>query len=437
MSQSLIERGESTPRVAFATFGCKLNQWETQCLERQIRSRFSIVGFDCDADIYVINTCTVTGSSDAQARQLIRKTVRERRGAKVVVTGCYAERAEGEISSIDGVDYVVGNEGKGRLAHVLSERYSDGRQSDAAPASRGPNEGRSRAHVAVQRGCGRGCAYCIVPSVRGPARSFKPGQIVGQVEDLLKEGYREIVLTGTYIGDYGADLEDSVDLAGLVRSLNGLVAGAARLRISSLGPSDITGQLVEAIAESENVCRHFHIAFQSGDDEILAAMKRGYDGDGVRAALGQLVRTFPDCGLGGDAMVGFPGERDGAFGKTVALVEEFPFSYLHVFVYSPRPGTAAASYRDVVPSKLGRSRSRRLRELARNRGLDFARRFMARQIEVIAEGPSAKPGCLEGTSREYLRVHFPGESDLKGSLLPVRVDSAITGREVWGSIQVH
>jgi threonylcarbamoyladenosine tRNA methylthiotransferase MtaB len=437
MSQSLIESGADPPRVAFATFGCKLNQWETQCLERQVEGTFSVVDFDCEADVYVINTCTVTGGSDAQARQLIRKTIRERRDAKIVVTGCYAERAEGEICSIDGVTSVLGNDAKERLARLLSEGMFDKPVSLGSPGARGPARGRSRAHVAIQKGCGRGCAYCIVPSVRGPSRSFTPGHVAGQVEDLLKEGYREIVLTGTYLGDYGADLGGSVDLAGLVRSLNGLVDGAARLRISSLSPSDVTGDLVEAIAESENVCRHFHIAFQSGDSEVLAAMKRGYDAHGARAALELLVKTFPDCGLGGDAMVGFPGEGDDAFRNTVELVEETPFSYLHVFVFSPRPGTPAAAYRGAVPSKLGRSRSRQLRILAKRKGFDFARRFVARRIEVIAEGPSSEPGFLEGTSGEYLRVHFQGESDLKGHLLPVRVDGALAGREVRGRIQVH
>jgi threonylcarbamoyladenosine tRNA methylthiotransferase MtaB len=425
------------PRVAFATFGCKLNQWETQVLERQVASRFSIVDFDSDADVYVINTCTVTGGSDAQARQLVRRTIRRRPRAKVVVTGCYAERAADELSSIDGVALVAGNGDKSRLGRLLCETFTEALARPASREASGPMKGRSRAHVAVQRGCARRCAYCIVPSVRGPGRSFTPAQVAGQVESLLEEGYREIVLTGTYLGDYGADLSGSLNLAGLVRFLNSLVQGLARLRISSLSPLDVTADLVDAVASGQSVCRHFHIAFQSADDGVLEAMNRGYDGRGVREALRLLTDTFPDCGLGGDAMVGFPGEGSRAFEETVGLVEEFPFSYLHVFTFSRRPGTAAATYGAAVPSKVGRDRSLRLRALAQRKASDFARRFAGRRVEVIAEGPSAWPTRMEGTSEEYLRVHFTGGSGLKGRLLPVDVDGVLSGREVLGRVQVH
>jgi threonylcarbamoyladenosine tRNA methylthiotransferase MtaB len=261
--------------------------------------------------------------------------------------------------------------------------------------------------------------------------------VAEQVEALLEEGYREIVLTGTYLGDYGTDLGGSINLPSLVRSLNALVEGSARLRISSLGPSDVTEGLVETIAESESVCRHFHIAFQSADDGVLAAMQRGYNAGGVRAALDKLTEVFPDCGLGADVMVGFPGEGDGAFENTLALVRDFPFSYLHVFVFSARPGTPAATCPGAPPPNRARSRSRTLRALAGQKGLAFARRFKGRRIEVVAEGPSATPGCLEGTSEQYLRAHFEGGSDLKGRLMPVEVEKTLSGREVWGRILVH
>jgi len=434
MARATVERLNGKPRVAFATFGCKLNQWDTQVLERRVRDRFSVVDIHGQADAYVINTCTVTGSSDAQARQLIRRIMRERPGAGVFVTGCYAERAPDEISSMGDAVRVLGNSEKDRLAGLLSEGAVEEAPDEGPSGGAGPAVGRSRAHVAIQKGCDRGCTYCIVPFVRGPARSFTPREVVSQVEELLAEGYREIVLTGTYLGDYASDSGGSTDLAGLVRYLSGIVADSARLRLSSIGPSDITEDLIDAVARSENVCRHFHVAFQSGDDAVLAAMRRGYDERSLRSALKLLTGAFPDCGLGGDAMVGFPGEGVDAFGRTAAIVEEFPFSYLHVFVFSARPGTRAAEYGRKVSPEIARSRSRELRGVARRRARDFSRRFVGRRVEVMAEGPSRKRGWLEGTSREYLRVRFKGEEDLKGRLLPVQVEGAISGRLVSGSI---
>jgi threonylcarbamoyladenosine tRNA methylthiotransferase MtaB len=433
-ARATVERRNGKPRVAFATFGCKLNQWDTQVLERRVRDRCSVVDIHGQADAYVINTCTVTGSSDAQARRLIRRIMRERPGACVFVTGCYAERAPDEISSMGDAVRVLGNSEKGRLAGLLTEGSIEEASDENRSGGPGPAAGRSRAHAAIQRGCDRGCTYCIVPSVRGPARSFTPREVAAQVEDLLDEGYREIVLTGTYLGDYGSDPEGSKDLAWLVRYLSVVVAGSARLRLSSLGPSDITEDLVDAVGHSENVCRHFHVAFQSGDDGVLAAMRRGYDARRVRSALNLLKGAFPDCGLGGDAMVGFPGEGDDAFGRTAAIVEEFPFSYLHVFVFSARPGTPAAAYGRKVSPEAAKSRSRELRAIARRRAGDFSRRFVGRRVEVAAEGPSRKRGWLEGTSREYLRVRFKGEDGLKGRLIPVQVEGAISGRLVSGSI---
>jgi threonylcarbamoyladenosine tRNA methylthiotransferase MtaB len=424
--------------VAVATFGCKLNQWDTQNMLRLLAGRCDIVDFSAEADVYVVNTCTVTAGSDAQARQLVRRTARAHPGARLVVTGCYAQRAREELLAIEGVDEVLGNDAKGRLPQLIADRIggSSGRAGSAVCGSGtgrfGPASGRSRGHVAIQEGCDRRCAYCIVPSVRGPGRSRTPGRVIRDVETLLEEGYREIVLTGTYLGDYGADLGEKNGLGGLLRRLDGLVDGTARLRISSLGPLDVTEDLVEAVADSASVCRHFHLAFQSGDDEILRSMGRGHGAAEVRRALELIAGSFPGCGLGGDAMVGFPGESDSAYSNTVQVVRESEFSYLHVFVYSPRPGTPAARLESPVRPAVAAERSRELRGLAARKGLEFASGFVGRSVTVVAEAPSGKGGMIEGTSEEYLRVLFKGSRSWKGRLLPVDVDGVLSARRVSG-----
>ncbi len=477
----MIHRAESRcarpARVAVATFGCKLNQWDTQDMLRRAAAYYDIVDFDAEADLYVVNTCTVTAGSDGQARQLIRRTIRRHPEAKVLVTGCYAERARDELMSIRGVTDVVGNDAKESFPDLL-HRYVDGHAgeggkagadlSGAAPTSAAVDGGRvagsagtagrtseagvstaawrddgaylvespvfrrSRAQVAVQRGCDRECTYCIVPSVRGPSRSYGPDRVIEEVAALLDAGFREIVLTGTYLGDYGTDLDLGVDLPELIRILDRVIDGSARLRISSLGPCDITEKLVECIADCRNVCRHVHVAFQSGDDGVLRAMGRGDDGLRLRRALELLVDAFEGFGLGGDVMVGFPGEDEKAFANTVGVVDDFPFSYLHVFVFSPRPGTAAQRLGDSVHPRVARDRSRKLRSLCAEKGLEFAGRFVGRRVKVIAEGVAKGNGLIEGTSEEYLRVLFEGDDNCKGRLLPVDVSGVLSARTVLG-----
>lgn len=438
MSRRASATGIRPPRVAFATFGCKLNQWDTQGMRRRLAGICDIVDFGREADLYVVNTCTVTSGSDSQARQLIRGTARRHPGAKIIVTGCYAQRAGDELLAIGGVTRVFGNDGKERLRHLIREliRPSAAGADGEAPMRSIPTRGRSRAHVAIQRGCDRRCSYCIVPSVRGRARSFSLKRVTEEVETLIDEGYREIVLTGTYLGDYGVD-RGKTGLPGLLKVLSGIVRGKARLRISSLGPRDITPGFLEVVEDCTSVCRHFHVAFQSGDDSILRSMNRDYDSVGLRHALDSVADRFPDCGLGCDVMVGFPGECERAFANTRLILEDYPFSYSHVFVYSPRPGTEAAKLSDVVDPRVAAERSRELREISARKGLDFARRFVGRRIEVIAEGASSEEGLLAGTSEEYLRAFFEGEAEWKGRILPIDVDGVRAARQVRGTAPAH
>jgi threonylcarbamoyladenosine tRNA methylthiotransferase MtaB len=407
-------------------------------MRRRLAGICDIVDFGREADVYVVNTCTVTSGSDSQARQLIRGTARRHPGAKIVVTGCYAQRAEDELLAIDGVASVFGNGGKETLLDLIGELIRPAAAGASTGAARLSSSGheRSRAQVAVQRGCDRRCSYCIVPSVRGRARSVPLKQIRQEVETLLDEGYREIVLTGTYLGDYGADL-GRADLPGLLRALGELVDGKARLRISSLGPRDFTPGLVGAVEECGCICRHFHIAFQSGDDSILRSMNRGYDSLELRRSLDFVVERFPDCGLGCDVMVGFPGEDEPAFANTRRILEDYPFSYSHVFVFSPRPGTAAEKLDGQVDPRVAAQRSLRLRRMSTEKGISYARRFVGRRIEVIAEGVSSEDGLLTGTSEEYLRAFFEGDAEWKGRILPIDVDGVRAARQVRGTARAH
>ena len=435
----MTEPPSEAKTVAFATLGCKLNQVDTQEVQQLLASRgFRPVPFDEPAQVYVINTCTVTARADFSDRQMIRRAVARNPDALVVVTGCYAQTNPDAVAQIPGVDLIVGNQEKYDLAALLDSltkrerplvRVGDIQRAvgiPVAPLTR--FSGRSRAFVKIQDGCQHRCAFCIVPYARGGSRSREPEVVRDQVARLAEAGYGEVVLTGVDMGHYGRDLVPRSTLAGLVRGLVDVV-GLRRLRLSSILPSYFTDELIEVIAGSPRICPHLHVPLQSGSVRILRRMRRPYTTRSYHSLVERLSSIIPDLGLGADVIVGFPGETDADFEETRALIEALPFSYLHVFSYSDRKGTEAVRLPEHVPPRAIRERSKALRWLGDAKNLAFRRRLVGRPEEVLVlETRDRATGRLVGLTGNYVEVLFQGPDEWMGRFLTVAVTEAGVGR---------
>jgi threonylcarbamoyladenosine tRNA methylthiotransferase MtaB len=427
--------------VAFATVGCKLNQYDTAELQALLETRgFRTVPFDSAAELYVVNTCTVTARADVSDRQAIRRAVARNPRALVVVTGCYAQTDPEAVARIPGVDLVLGTRDRHALPELLEglrkrvrplvrvgDVFAEG-PSPAIPLGQF-TPGYTRAFVKVQDGCQHRCAFCIVPFARGGSRSQPLGVVVEQVERLVAAGYAEVVLTGVDLGHYGWDLVPRTSLAALVRRLLE-VPGLGRLRLSSILPAYFTPELVETLAGSPRICRHLHVPLQSGSDRVLRAMRRPYTARMYTTLVERLAALIPDLGLGTDLITGFPGETGAEFGETEALVERLPFTYLHAFSYSDRRGTEAArsAAPRVGPEEI-RLRTARLRRLSAAKHRAFRERHVGRELDVLVlERRDRETGALVGLADNYLEVAFAGPDALMRRFAQVRVTAAGRGR---------
>jgi threonylcarbamoyladenosine tRNA methylthiotransferase MtaB len=421
--------------VSVSTLGCRLNQVESQELVGLLeRHGFRAVGDDEPAQVYVVNTCTVTGRADFSDRQLIRRVTRDHPGALMVVTGCYAQTDPQAVTRLSGVDLVVGNQEKYRLPELLTDLVkrrkpevvvSDIRNARNVPvAPFGRVSGRSRASVKIQDGCQHRCAFCIVPTARGASRSQDPKVVRDQVEALVEAGYHEITLTGVDIGHYGWDMIPRTTLAALVRRL-AEVPGLRWLRLSSVLPAYVTPELKEVITSLPIVVPHLHLPLQSGSDRVLRLMRRPYNTRMYRALVEDLAHAIPCLGLGTDLIVGHPGEREEDFDATLELVRALPFSYLHVFAYSDRKGTEAARLPERVPSATIRERSRTLRALGRAKSLAFRREMIGQQRDVLVlTARDRSTGLLSGLTSNYVEVLFDGPDELARRFARVTITKA-------------
>ncbi len=429
--------------VAFVTLGCKVNQYESSALAEMFRARgYQVVDFKEKADVYVINTCTVTHLGDRKSRQLIRRAARANPGALVVVTGCYSQVSPGEVLEIPGVDLVTGTGDRSGIVEMV-ERVGKGQKLNAVREAREFTEfeelpavaatGRVRAFLKIQEGCDNFCSYCIVPYARGPLKSRDPEKILEEARKLADSGYREIVLTGIHTGAYGKDKMNGPGLAALMEKL-AKIQGLSRIRLSSVEPMDITGELISLLAQGPPFCPHLHIPLQSGDDSILAAMRRGYTADDIRRLVGLIREKVSDVSITTDVIVGFPGESDEHFANTYNLIRELKFTSLHTFKYSPRKGTPAAKFPNQVPPEVKEERSDRLIVLGEDLYSRFASRYLGRDVEVLAEeGAHCCPGMIQGHTANYLLVAFPGDPGLKGKFVRVSLQK-LSGRLLTGGI---
>ena len=424
-----------TPAVAIETHGCKLNQADSTALATDFaRSGFRLVSTGERADVYVVNTCTVTHVADRKARRSLRTARRLNPNATIVATGCYAERDPAALEALSEIDIVVGNREKLDLAR----KVVDARRAANVPCAEGTDDGvlppgslRTRVMVKIQEGCDQVCAYCIVPKVRGRERSVPPGDIVGRISQHVAGGYREAVLTGTQLGSYGFDLE-GIDLAGLIRRILS-ETGIERLRVSSLQPQEIDAGLLDLWSDPR-LCPHFHLPLQSGSDAVLRRMRRRYTAGRYLEAVEEIRAAVPGAAITADVIVGFPGETDADFDQTYALCERAGFSAMHVFPYSVRPGTSAAHFDGKIGPVEKAAKMERLLELAGRQYADFRQGMLGSTHPVLWEEKVDWSGeqTWQGLTDNYVRVEAEAPDNLFNRITPARLER-LEGSTVYGT----
>ena len=430
------------------SFGCRATQADGAALERQLATQgLSPAKSALEAELIVLNTCTVTAAADQDARASIRRIHRENPEARIMVTGCYAQRAPQEIAALPGVTWVVGNSHKHRVAEIAAtqDRHPEDQRNSytgqrghprdfvsleavtlsapaftlvgdifahteliAAPVFAGESIAeRTRPNLKVQDGCDNRCAFCIIPSVRGQSRSMKLERVIEETRALVAAGYREIVLSGINLGRWGRDLQPQQRFEQLVRALLEHT-GIEKIRISSVEPMDWSRELIALLAGSPRIARHAHLPLQSGSDRILRRMHRKYRPWHYAEKIRHIREAMPDAAIGADVMVGFPGETEELFEESRSFIERLPFTYLHVFTYSSRPGTPSAAMPDQVPVHVARERNRVLRDLAGQKNRDFRQSFVGEALEVITL-QAGDADSTEALSDNYLKVRLAGK----------------------------
>lgn len=423
--------------VAFHTLGCKVNHYETEAIWQLFKEQdYERTDFEHKADVYVINTCTVTNTGDKKSRQVIRRAVRQNPDAVICVTGCYAQTSPAEIMAIPGVDIVVGTQDRQKMLGYI-EQYKKERQPINAVHNIMKNRvyeeldvpyftDRTRASLKIQEGCNNFCTFCIIPWARGLMRSRDPQEVIKQAQQLVDAGYLEIVLTGIHTGGYGQDFKD-YNLAQLLRDLEANVKGLKRLRISSIEASQLTDEVIDVLKNSNIVVRHLHIPIQSGSNTVLKRMRRKYTMEFFAERLEKLNDALPDLAITSDVIVGFPGETEEEFMETYDFVAKYQFAELHVFPFSRRTGTPAARMEDQVDEEIKNERVHRLLTLNDQLAKQYASRFEGEVLEIIPEEhykESDKPNLFVGYTDNYLKIVFEGSEEMIGKLVKVKITKA-------------
>lgn len=412
-------------RVAITTLGCKTNQFESAAMgEQLVKAGYSVVPFCEPADIYVVNSCTVTARTDAETRRIVRRAHRLNPQARIVATGCYAQVAPGDLERMPEVDIVLGNREKNDIAALLESEQS--LVSDITVERTGGAlkletfAEHTRAFLQAQNGCNSFCSYCIVPFARGRSRSVPIEDMLAGVRDLAANNYKEVVLTGIHLGAYGMDLAPERSLTELVKRIDA-ERPVLRLRIGSVEPNELGDELIALMARSTIICPHLHLPLQSGSDSVLARMGRRYTARFFQDLLTRVNASLPDAFIGIDVIAGFPGETEEEFNETLQLVRTMPLSDLHVFPYSRRTGTKAAEMPDQVADHVIKARAKQLRNVAVLKKQAFLNMFVNRELQVLVQGHDAATGLCRGLSRNYIDVKFVGDDLLVNSEVRVKV----------------
>lgn len=421
------------PNVAFYTLGCKVNFYDTEAIWQLFKNEgYEQVDFEQTADVYLINTCTVTNTGDKKSRQIIRRAIRRNPDAVIAVTGCYAQTSPAEIMAIPGVDLVIGTQDREKLMSFVSAIQNDRKPVNAVRNIMKTREfeeldvpdfsDRTRAFLKIQEGCNNFCTFCIIPWSRGLSRSRKPESVLNQARQLVEAGYKEIVLTGIHTGGYGDDLEN-YRLANLLADLD-KIDGLERIRISSIEASQIDEKMIAILNSSPKMCRHLHIPLQAGDDEILKRMRRKYTTAEFAEKIRLIQEAMPGVAITTDVIVGFPGETQEQFENGFKFMEAMKFAEMHVFPYSKRTGTPAARMEEQVDEEVKHDRVHQLIDLSERMQAAYGREWVGHILDVIPEREAKGKeglGLISGYTDNYIQVVLNGEESLIGKLCRVRI----------------
>ena len=425
-------------RFAIATLGCKVNQYDSAIIESRLGSLGMERGeFDQPADVYIVNTCTVTDRADSESLRLARRARRLNPNARVIMTGCLAQASPERLAVATEVDAVVG---LGRLGDL--ERAVNGAAAERVMVSNLRKEratielapvaleGHTRAFLKLQEGCDQFCSFCIVPFSRGLSRSVDPRRVIEAIDGMHERGYKEVILTGVHLGGYGKDLDPPIALEELLEMIAER-SPIGRVRISSLDPEELSDRIISILAQSDKFCPHLHLPLQAGHDDVLARMRRRYTTEHFRERVERILEAMPDAAIGTDLIVGFPGESDQQSAQSFEFLESLPLAYFHVFPYSVRSGTTAAKFAGKVASGEIKRRAAVVRALGERKRIEFAQRMLGKKLHVLLEEQSE--GRLTGYSRNYVRVMTDGSADLTNFEVEVEA-SLVEGAAVVGQI---
>lgn len=405
-------------KAAFNAVGCKLNQYEVQAMAEFLEHYgFKSVPFNEKADLYIVNSCTVTAKADYTSRQMVRRALKMNPDAKIIMTGCYAELEPDIAGSLGSQVTIIGNDKKVDIPKAILTLFDIGIDNDYSLSSISRMNGHSRAFIKIQEGCRERCTYCVIWKVRGKPSSREPRHIIDEINALYRNDYREVVLTGVHIGKY----RQGLDLVGLLKAIL-QATDMPRLRLSSLKPNEFKEDLIELLAAEKRICAHVHLPVQSGDSDILKTMGRKYNPTLISNLTNRLIEARPEITIGADIIVGFPGETDRQFENTVSLVKDSPIHHLHVFSYSDRPGTEASFFENKIPSEDKAQRSHRLRKLGVLKRREHAAKFVGNTLDIIVEDRQ-RSGKLAGISGNYLRVEFTGNDSWRKKHIRLQIDS--------------
>lgn len=418
--------------VSFITLGCKVNQYDSDAMRTLfIKNGYKVAESDTPADVYVVNTCSVTSIGDRKSRQMVRRIRRENPGAVIAVAGCYAQLAPEVFEKMGNVDVIVGMQNRSRIVEYVEKAARSNavlnEVRDVMAVKDFENltvdaegEVKTRAFIKVQEGCDNYCTFCIIPYARGRLKSRKQKDAIEEIKHLVDRGYREVVLTGIHLGNYGKDLHDGTSLSSLVNELL-KIPDLLRIRLGSIESVELSEELIHLMNSEPRVCRQLHLPIQSGSDDVLRAMNRHYRLAEYKNLIADLRKRIPDLALTTDLIVGFPGETEENFKETLATLEELKFSAIHIFPYSQRTGTPAATYPNQVLPEIKKERVHRVQALEKKLSEAYRRRFLGKSVRVLPE--EEKHGCFEGLSDEYIRVYLKGEGIERGKIYSVKINS--------------
>ena len=421
-------------KVAFCSLGCKVNQYETNAMAQKfIEHVYEVVEFDEYADVYIVNTCTVTNVADRKSRQMLRRAKEINKDATLVACGCYAQVAKDELKKIPEIDLIIGNNEKNDIIQIvenhISQKGAEDLVSDVMYKLDYVELGtttyteKTRAVIKVQDGCDRFCSYCLIPYARGHIRSRKIENVIEEIKKVVEEGINEVVITGIHIASYGRDFKgENIGLIDLLEEIN-KIQGLHRIRLGSIEPTIITDEFVERLSKLDKICDHFHLSLQSGCTETLKRMNRRYTTEEFKAVTKRLRAKFPNAALTTDIIVGFPGETDEEFNTTYEFLKEIAFYKMHIFKYSQRKGTKAAVMPNQVDGKIKEERSKKLIELSNENEYNYNKKYIGKQVEVLFEEREGE--YLKGHTTNYIVVkHKTDKNDLINKIAKVTVSEA-------------